>query len=336
MSVTIRDVAEYAGVSVASVSLVLNRKECRISEETKQKIFEGARELGYETKREKKHSSDKLIGVIYSSLGDKLTEEYMRGIENYTLIYGYQTFQMSCANQAKRCAAQIELASSVGAAGLIVIPPFDMNTDGNNVLLGDALRRTKVPYLLLDRAIYKVFCDFVTADNKLGANMAVDHLIAFGHQKIGILAGRKEIYNTRKRVEGYKEGLVLNGIPFDERLVYYSECTMEEGRKGIDYLVSLGVTAVVACNGELALGVYEYAKQKEKRVGEDLSLVSFANIREGQWLHPTLTSICQPGEQMGRKAAEVIINRITHKDIGSIKTNYFVPALIQGESVKRK
>lgn len=334
MGVTIRDVAEYAGVSAASVSLVLNRKECRISEETKRKIFESARELGYETKREKKNGSERLIGVIYSALGDELTEECIRGIENYTLIYGYQTFQMCCSNQAKRCAEQIELASSVGAAGLIVIPPLDMNTDENNVLLGNALNCAKIPYLLLDRAIYKVFCDFVTVDNKLGANMAVDHLIAFGHRKIGILAGKKGIYNTRKRVEGYREGLILNGIAFDESLVYYSECTIEEGIKGIDYLASMGVTAVLACNGKLILGVYDYARQKEKCVGEDISLVGFANVREGQWLQPTLTSICQPGEQMGRKAAEVIINRITHKDIGSVKTNYFVPTLIQGESVK--
>lgn len=333
MKVTIRDVAEYTGVSVASVSLVLNDKECRIPEETRKKILAGAEELGYKVKPRKKQVTRKLIGIIYSSMDNELIKECLKSIDDYTSLYGYETFQMYCADDSKKCAKQIKSAASFGAAGLIVIPPNDMNSENHHILLGDALNSVKIPFVLLDRAIFKVFCDFVTADIKMGANIAIDYLIRRGHRKVGILAGREEVYNTRKRVEGYKEGLALNRIAFDEKLVYYSNPSIDEGIQGMEQLMNQGATAILAGSLELVQGVYEYGKRKGKAIGEDISVIGFVSMVEGKRFHPILTSIYQPGEQMGRKAAEIMINRIQKEDISNVKTNYFVPALMEGESV---
>lgn len=339
MKVTIRDVADYVGVSAASVSLVLNQKECRIAEETRRKIFDAAKELGYVSKRERMQAENehggRLIGLIYPSLDDELIEECIKGVENYAAVYGYSIIQTFCADLAQRCAEQIELLASLGVAGLIVIPPVDMNTGDNNIKLGEALKAADVPYLLLDRAIYQVFCDFVTVDNKLGANLATGHLLSYGHKNIGIIAGKRGIYNSKKRVEGYREELALNGMEFDESLVYYGDCTVETGYAGMEYLQSKGVTGVVSCHEILSLGVYEYAQRCRQLIGEHISIVNFGNMRDAKWLSPTLTSVRQPGEQMGRKAAEVIIGRIQHENIGSINTNYFTPVLVEGKSVKK-
>lgn len=340
MGVTIRDVAKRAGVSAASVSLVLNNRECRISGETKQKIIDVAKEMGYET-RKKKHSTQtaaggKVLGVIYSALNNELTEECIRGIEDYASIYGYYAFHMCSQGLSEKCAKQIGIAAELGAAGLIIVPPLDMNTGDNNVLLGEKLKGTGLPFVLLDKAIYNVFCDFVTADNKQGGTMAVDHLFAMGHKKIGILAGKQGIYNTRKRVEGYREGLMLKGVPFDDSLVYYSEYTEEGGLEGARYLAEKGVSAIVACGRTLAAGVYAFARQQGKQIGRDISLVGFANEEEAKKLNPRLTCICQPGEQMGRKAAEVLIGKVENGDGDGVKTNYFTPSLIEGDSVTVK
>ncbi len=339
MKATIREIAERVGVSSASVSLVLNHKECRISDETRQKIFDTARELGYVRKKDRAKSKSRygghLIALIYPRLRNELIEECMQGIEEYASLYDYHVFQLYCSETTRKCIEQIELAAFLGADGLILVPPNDMNTGDNNVLLGEALKHSGIPYLLLDKAIYKVFCDFITADNKLGASMAMDHLLGCGHRRIGILAGRKEIYNTRKRVEGYKDSLALSGLEYDEELVYYGEYSRKSGYEGTGYLLSKGVTGIVSCNGEISLGVYEYARENQKVIGEDISIVSFGNLREAGWVNPMLTSIIQPGEQMGRKAVEVIINRIRHEEIGGFHTNYFAPTLRQGESVKR-
>ena len=339
MKATIREIAERVGVSSASVSLVLNHRDCRISEETRQKIFDTAREIGYVRKKDriksKSRYSGRLIALIYPRLRNELIEECMQGIEEYASLYDYHVFQLYCSETTQKCIEQIEIAVFIGAAGLILIPPNDMNTGDNHILLGEALKHSGIQYLLLDKAVYKVFFDFITTDNKQGADMAMDHLLSYGHRRIGILAGKKEIYNTRKRVEGYKDSLALHGLEYDEELVYYGEYSRQSGYEGTGYLLSKGVTGLVSCNGEMSLGVYEYARDNNKVIGEDISIVSFGNLREAGWVNPMLTSIIQPGEQMGRKAVEVLISRIRHEEIGGIHTNYFTPTLRQGDSVKR-
>lgn len=275
-----------------------------------------------------------MIALIYPQLHSELMKECMQGIEDYASLYDYHVFQLYCSETTQKCIDQINLAVFLGADGLILVPPNDMNMGENNVLLGEALKHSGVPYILLDKAVYKVFCDFVTADNKLGSNMAMEHLLSFGHKRIGILAGKKEVYNTRKRVEGYKESLALHGLEYDQSLEYYGEYSKQSGYEGAGYLISKDVTAIVSCNGEMSLGVYQYAREKQKIIGEDISIVSFGNLREAKWMNPMLTSILQPGEQMGRKAVETLISRICHEDIGAAHTNYFTPTLWLGESVK--
>ena len=338
MRVTMKDVAQKVGVSSATVSLVLNRKENRIPDETKQKIFDAARELGYETKRQKSLVENKygrnVIAVIYSEVDHALSEECLKGIEEYAYIYEYSVIQLYNMNSSAKCIEQIWLAASLGAAGIILITPTDMNTDGNNVLLGKALKECVVPFMLLDRAIYDVFCNFVTLDNKLSANMATEYLISHGHRQVGLIVGKRNIYNTRKRVEGFAEALTLNGIEHKEEMLYFGEYQRETGYRGAEQLISLGIKAIVSCNAETSLGIYAYAKEHGLKIGEELSLINVGNMREAKWLAPALTCIFQPGEQMGRKAAEVIIKLINNDDAKTVKTNYFTPYLVEGESVK--
>lgn len=339
MRVTIKDVAEKVGVSSTAVSLVLNRKENRIPDETKQKIFDAAAELGYETKKQKSLAENKygqnIIAVIYAEIDNALSEECLKGIEEYAYVYEYSVIQFYCMNSSEKCIEQIWLAASIGAAGIILIPPTDMNTAGNNVLLGKALRTCGVPFMLLDRAIYDVFCDFVTLDNKLSASMATEYLLNHGHRDVGLIVGKQNIYNTRKRVEGFAEALTLNGIAHREDALHFGEYVRETGYQGADNLITHGIKAIVSCNAEISLGIYEYVKNKGLQIGADISLISLGNMREAKWLAPALTCIFQPGEQMGRKAAEVIIKLINNDDIKTVKTNYFTPYLIEGRSVKK-
>ena len=272
--------------------------------------------------------------MIYSEVDHALSEECLKGIEEYAYIYEYSVIQLYNMNSSAKCIEQIWLAASLGAAGIILIPPTDMNTDGNNVLLGKALKECGVPFMLLDRAIYDVFCNFVTLDNKLSANMATEYLISHGHRQVGLIVGKRNIYNTRKRVEGFAEALTLNGIEHKEEMLYFGEYQRETGYQGAEQLIGLGIKAIVSCNAETSLGIYAYAKEHGLKIGEELSLINVGNMREAKWLAPALTCIFQPGEQMGRKAAEVIIKLINNDDAKTVKTNYFTPYLVEGESVK--
>ena len=295
MRATIKDVAEKVGVSSASVSLVLNHKECRITEETKQKIFDAAKELNYRTKKEKvqinKEMEGYVIGFIYPELHDELIEECILGIENYASIYGYHVIQMYCANSSQKCLEQIALASNLGVDGLIIFPPSDTDVDGNNTKLGEALKSADVPFLLLDKAVYQVFCDFVTADYKLCAGMATNHLIEKGHKKIGILAEKQDMFNVEKHIDGYREELILHGMACDENLEYYGENAFIAGTEGAKHLMEQGATAVVCCDKKIALEVYGYARNNNVVIGEQLSIISIGGVKEAEYSIPSLTCI---------------------------------------------
>lgn len=338
MRTTIRDVAEKAGVSPTSVSLVLSNKKSRISEETKQKIFDAADELNYVTKKRVVKNdlnvTEKIIGFIYPALYNGLIEECINGIENYALVYGYHIIQMYCSDSPQRCLEQIALAAHLGVDGVIVFPPSDMNADGNNEKLDKALKSIGIPYLLLDKAVYQVFCDFVTVDYKLCSGMATNYLISKGHSKIGILVGKHDLYNTKKHIDGYREELILNGMAFDEELIYYCDCDQKSENQGTKYLVEKGVTAIVSCDKSITLGVYSYARKNNIIIGEDISVIGIGGGQEIECMNPQLACVQQPGKQMGIKAIEVIVGRINKIDVGGVKTHYFTPIIIEGKSVK--
>ena len=284
MRTTIRDVAEKAGVSPTSVSLVLSNKKSRISEETKQKIFDAADELNYVTKKRVVKNdlnvTEKIIGFIYPALYNGLIEECINGIENYALVYGYHIIQMYCSDSPQRCLEQIALAAHLGVDGLIVFPPSDMNADGNNEKLDKALKSIGIPYLLLDKAVYQVFCDFVTVDYKLCSGMATNYLISKGHSKIGILVGKHDLYNTKKHIDGYREELILNGMAFDEELIKQNK-TDEHFNEA--YLTDFAckqkaVNTMVTFNYECEDLRYEYERLKKLQIGK-LSDLRYVNIK---------------------------------------------------------
>ncbi|MDD3338389.1 MAG: LacI family DNA-binding transcriptional regulator [Lachnospiraceae bacterium] len=335
MKVTIRDIAREAGVSPASVSLVLNNKPCRIANETKEKIAETAKRMGYELvhKREEVQAIQ-IIGMIIPSVRDDFLARCVEGVGMYASIYGYKTITCNVDDSTEKCLEYIALMRSMKVRGIILIPPLDMNMEGNNERLGEALRKTKLPFLLLDRAIDRVFCDFITADNKSGAYMATEHLILSGHENIGIIAGAREVYNTRKRLEGYKEAMAFYDKSILLENIYYGDYKMDSGYAGADYFWHRGITAIFSMNDEMALGVYGFAHDKGLVVGEDISVVGFDDADICKMLNPPLTSVAQPGEFMGKKACETLIKRITKEDKENIRNNYFAPQLMERASVK--
>lgn len=347
MKPTVRDIAKEAEVSIASVSLVLNNKPSRITEATRQRILKAARELGYDFE-EKKRKAEKsvqeaavprkqqtsVIGVIRPRYNSEFSDACQRGIDKYAKVYGYQTIACTADDSAEQAVECVKTLVGLGIAGIIMMPPMDMNVYQNNEKLGEALRTAKVPFLLLDQAIDRVFCDFITADNKSGGYMAAEYLIHKGHRKIGMIVGDREVYTCRKRIEGYKEALAFYNISIRDEYIFYGHYTARTGYEGMKYLDDMGVHAVFTYNDEIALGVYQYARKNDKVIGEEISVVGFNDSAMARILTPPLTSVSQPGELMGKKACEVIINRITGEDKESVRTTYFTPVLTERESVK--
>ena len=346
MKPTVRNIAERANVSIASVSLVLNNKPSRITEATRQKIIEAAKELGYNFEEKKKNEElsienvcnnfDKraIIGVIRPRYYNEFLDACQKGIDEYCQIYGYRTVTCTVNDTTEQTLDRIRFLTDIKVSGLIIVPSMDMNIEDNNEKLGWALKNAGIPFLLLDQAVDRVYCDFITADNKSGGYMATEYLIHSGHDKIGMIVGAREVYTCRKRIEGYKEALAFHNISITEEYIFYGQYKRQTGYEGMKYLNSLGVHAVFAYDDEIALGVYQYAQEQGLTIGEDISIVGFNDLYVTTVLSPPLTTIEQPGELMGKKACETIINRITGKDKNPIRNTYFAPVLIERKSVK--
>ncbi len=342
MKPTVRDIANKAGVSIASVSLVLNNKPSRITDATKQKILEAAKELGYNFEEKQQKENDRgqpeaagqIIGVIRPKYNDEFIDACQSGIERYAYVRGYKVITCDADDSTEQALGYLKVFRQIGVAGIIMMPPMDMNENNNNVRLGKALQETKKTFLLLDQAIDRVYCDFITADNKGGAYMATEYLIHKGHQDIGMIAGKREVYTSRKRIEGYKEALAFYDIMIKNENIFYGNYKWQSGYEGMKYFDKLGVRAVFACDDDMALGIYKYAQEHHLTVGEDISVVGFNDSTLASILKPGLTSVNQPGELMGKKACEVLIKRIIGEDKEAVKTTYFIPRLTERGSVK--
>ncbi len=339
MKPTMKDIAQDAGVSTASVSLVLNNKPSRIPEVTRQRIMDSASKLGYRSFDAAEYVSPQkgsgIIGVILPESDDFSQHEYLLGIENYATIYHYKIIICPLASNTKAAITCIHFLRELGIDGIIMVPPDDMNKDENNQRLGEALQAIRRPFVLLSRAIDRVFTDFVTSDFKAGAYLAVEHLILNGHCRIGVLSDAPEIYNTRKKLEGFEEALMFYGYSLRKEDIYQGNGSISCGYEGAKYFDKCGIDSILSMDEQSAFGVYQYARDNSIRIGEDLSLVSFGNSPVCGILSPALTTVNEEYIQMGKKACERLILRMEGKDKDGPKNSYFVPILTERHSVSK-
>ena len=336
MKVKIKDIAKAAGVSPTAVSQVLNDRPCRLAEATKEKILRVAREMKFQDQEliaADRFGNIKTVGLIISEpipffldLSYKITQELYKK--------GYTVFQCTVGNDLDCCYKALESLTCKNVDGIIVIPPCTGKKDTKLPKMLKALQNSGVPMILVDRAVYSVFCDFVTTDNKLGGKIATESLIHCGHRKIGCIMGKKDAYTVRKRIDGYKQALVSCDISYDEKLVYYGEFTRKTGEMGAEDLISKGVTAIFAGNDEIAVGIYEYAKKEKIRIPEELSVIGFDNTSICDFLTPPLSSVEQNTEQLAEKIVEVMLSDLEKTEEGDAPSNYYyTPVLKERASV---
>lgn len=305
-SVTIRDVAEAAGVSVSTVSRVLNDKD-DVAPETHQRVRAVIEELGYTSSlaaRGIRSRRMNVIGLIMPDVGGPYAVQVMKGINRAISEDGYDLILYTGGDVRKESSAKqerryVSLLSSI-TDGVIVVTPTTTSFP------------TTSPVVVIDPNVEKPDCPAVTATNYAGALAVMEYLIGLGHRRIGFIGGRPELQSAVQRLQGYKDGLRKAGISLDPRLIQAGDYTEETGFKCAKRLLSLPKppTAIFAANDQSAIGVLRAAHEAGLDVPADLSVVGFDNIPEATYVRPALTTVDQSIDRMSYMAAKILIGLI--------------------------
>ncbi len=312
-NVTIRDVASAAGVSVSTVSRVLNDR-VDVAPETAAAVRRVIEELGYASSmaaRSLRSRTTGVVGLIVPDLWHPFTSLVIRGVNQVTaqgydlLAYasGRRNIQMM-ANWEQQLVAQLN--GSV-TDGIIVVTP---NAD---------TYRTSFPVVAIDP--HKASTDFpaVIATNHQGVLDAMAYLVALGHRRIGYIGGRTNLQSAQRRLEGYYDGLAQAGIAPDPGLIVTGDYTRSLGVACAHQLLSLTdrPTAIMAASDETAFGVYDAAAARGICIPEELAVVGFDNTTESHSTNPPLTTVDQSIEAMGALAAEIVLKLIQGQPLES-------------------
>lgn len=311
-AVTIRDVANKAGVSVTTVSRVLNGKD-DISEATTQRVLAVVEDLGYASSlaaRGMRSRRTNLIGLILHDVASLYSQEIMRGVNQVIAQIDQDLIIYTSGGLDRENVAQHErhyvalLNGSVTDGAIMVTPTATQFT-------------THAPLVIIDPNNESPDYPAIIAANQEGALAAMKYLTDLGHRRIGHIAGEMKLISASQRLQGYKDGLAAAGIPLHEDLIEIGDYTTETAVICARKLLSLPdrPTAIFAANDVSAIGVYQAARELGLQIPGDLSVIGFDNLRDAACLNPPLTTIDQSLEKMGTMATEMLVELVKGKSL---------------------
>ena len=327
---TITDVAREAGVSASTVSHVINETRY-VSDEVKQRVRAAMEALNYQPNviaRSLRTRETLTVGVVVSDVTNPFFTSIVRAIEDEVLKQGYNIILCDTDEKPEREQAYLRLLMGRRVDGLIVAP-----SSGNADLLRSAIE-SGLPVVLLDRSIPGLTADVVLSDNESGAFDAVSYLIGMGHRRIGIIAGRLEVSTGADRMAGYVRAIRTHGIPADESLIEVAKFKRDIAYDKTMQMLNRAEppTALFVCNNVMTAGTMAALKAAGKKVPEDISVIGFDDSEWAALMDPPLTVVAQPIVELGTRAAQMLMRRISRGRVKTPRAVVLKPELIVRDS----
>ena len=335
MSVTIKDVAKLAGVSISTVSRVINNSK-PVSLEVRKKVLEAIDELGYkpnEVARSLVTRKSNLIGVIITDIGNSYIAEMVRGIEEVGRMYNYDILLSSSYGNPNTEKKFAQLLRSKQVEGIILV------SEKNNDEVIEEIQDFRIPFVYLNKYYSNLNIPTVSIDNLEACFEMTNFILELGHENIlYITANEKDEFSLEKyKIDGYRKAIKDIGI--GKEFLYSAtgfgiEDGYDMGEEIIKFIKDNNITAVFCCQDELAIGFINYCYDNNIKVPEDISICGYGDTKITSIYRPKLTTVKEPYYDIGAVAIRRIIKKLKEEDIK--EEHIYLPIrIMERESCRR-
>lgn len=305
---TIKDVARRAGVSISTVSKFINGGNVR--EENVDAIRQAIQDLDYRVNpfaRSLKTQRSRSIGVLLPNMTAPFYGAVVMALDKTLREYGYHCLISCYSSQHGLERDNLQFLISNGIDGLIYVPE-DISAEEFYELTANC----SIPVVQMDRMIQGVSSDTVLVDNSEAVHRAVSHLVQKGHRRIALISGPKSVFSAKERQVGYLRALAAHGLSYDDALLVSDENTFAAGYRGCATLLRLEdpPTAILTTNYDITMGLVTAVREQGLRIPEDMDIFGFDCVEICTMMHPALPVVHQPEDEIGRTAAEYLIQRL--------------------------
>ena len=310
MTPTLIEIADAAGVSVATVSRVLNDNGHPVAERTRSRILALAQQMGYEPNlvaRGLRKQQTYMIGVIVDRISSPFAGATVQGLQDRLKVDGYSTSMVNANRDADTVFEAIKEFSRRRVDGIVLLNswlhPY------NDAVLSSIQGK---PFVLINRIIEEIRHQCVAPGDELGAQMAVSHLANLGHRRVAYINGLADWLEAQNRLHGYQDVVNELGLDADPSLIQQGDWGVESGYAATQALLALDrpPTAIFAANDLMALGAIYAVHDAGLHVPHDMAIVGYDDRDFAGWVRPALTTVCMPSYEMGKAAAQLLLNQL--------------------------
>jgi len=334
MVVTRDDVARLAGVSTATVSYVINNGPRPVSEETRSKVLQAIKQLGYQPNvmaQNLRRQRPNAVGLVFTTIERHLTHPYfvdlLTSVGEVCAKHGLDMLLSPCTDRTLEQSIYDRLVKGQRVAGVIVT---GVRHNDSRIAY---LSAEEFPFVVLGRPEHDEDLAYIDVDGTRGVDEAVQHLIDLGWRRIACIGLAAELLCADDRLAGYRRALERNGLTYDPALVTNMHTTEAAGHQAMTRFLALDEPpdAVLACSDELALGAMNAAQEQGLVVGQDIGVIGFDNIPSAAYCQPPLTTIRQPIYEIGTRLSRMLIQIIEGQEPDERQV-VLPPALVVRES----
>lgn len=332
MNPTIKDVAEKAEVSVATVSRVINGLP-GYSEDTKKAVLKAVKDLGYQPNalaRGLVSRKSNTLGVLMPALSSMVASEILKGIEDGAHHKEQSVIVCNTDNFGRRTLKYLNVLQEKQVDGIVVVSANLTNEQYRNIL------QLNKPVVLVSTIYQNSDLPYIKVDDEKAAYDATSYLIELGHRNIGMISGsHTDKIAGQPRINGFKQALRNHGLVVAPGQIFFGDFSFESGMQGLEVLLETTpeITAVFAANDDMAAGVLSRAFKKGIKIPEQLSVIGYDNTQLAKMTTPPLTTLAQPLYEMGRQGIEMLIRYI---DKGKTMKSVILPHTIIGRETVKK